>query len=85
MCNFNRYTVIQYSGTTAETSLSLLLGFKVTRQSLWRSSLSWKAVSTNKRPSAPHFMSNQQCLGIQLAQLSRDASAATVFAIDLHS
>ncbi|BBH08257.1 Survival protein SurE-like phosphatase/nucleotidase, partial [Prunus dulcis] len=51
-------------------------GFKVTRQSLWRSSLSWKAVSTNKRPSAPHFMSNQQSLGIQLAQLSRDASAA---------
>ncbi|CAL2259006.1 unnamed protein product [Prunus armeniaca] len=51
-------------------------GFKVTRQSLSRSSLSRKAVSTNKRPSAPHFMSNQQCLGIQLAQLSQDASAA---------
>lgn len=53
-------------------------GFKVTRQSLWRSSLSWQAVSTNRNPSAGHFMSNQQSLGIKLAQLSRDASAAVV-------
>ncbi|KAK9149059.1 hypothetical protein Scep_007816 [Stephania cephalantha] len=51
-------------------------GFKVTRQSLWRSSHSWQAVSANRHPSAGHFMSNQQSLGIQLAQLSRDASAA---------
>uniref|UniRef100_A0A2N9IRR0 Survival protein SurE-like phosphatase/nucleotidase domain-containing protein n=1 Tax=Fagus sylvatica TaxID=28930 RepID=A0A2N9IRR0_FAGSY len=51
-------------------------GFKVTRQSLWRSSLSWQAVSANRHPSAGHFMSNQQSLGIKLAQLSRDASAA---------
>ncbi|XP_050270199.1 uncharacterized protein LOC126714205 [Quercus robur] len=52
-------------------------GFKVTRQSLWRSSLSWQAVSANRHPSVGgHFMSNQQSLGIKLAQLSRDASAA---------
>uniref|UniRef100_A0A5B7AZQ6 Survival protein SurE-like phosphatase/nucleotidase domain-containing protein n=2 Tax=Davidia involucrata TaxID=16924 RepID=A0A5B7AZQ6_DAVIN len=51
-------------------------GFKVTRQSLWRSTLCWQAASSNKQPYAGHFMSNQQSLGIQLAQLSRDASAA---------
>ncbi|KAH7857204.1 hypothetical protein Vadar_010166 [Vaccinium darrowii] len=49
-------------------------GVKLTKQSLWRSIPSWKAISANK--SAGRFMSNQQSLGIQLAQLSRDASAA---------
>lgn len=49
-------------------------GFKLTKQSLWRSTPSWQAVSTNRHPAG--FMSNQQSLGIQLAQLSRDASAA---------
>ncbi|KAJ6427378.1 hypothetical protein OIU84_022886 [Salix udensis] len=43
---------------------------------MWRSSPSWLAVSANRHPSAVHFMSNQQSLGLQLAQLSRDASAA---------
>lgn len=51
-------------------------GFKLTKQSLWRSTLSWQAISVNRHPSAGRFMSNQQSLGIQLAQLSRDASAA---------
>ncbi|XP_065848733.1 uncharacterized protein [Euphorbia lathyris] len=51
-------------------------GFKVTRKSLWRTSLSWKAVSATRHPSAGNFLSNQQSLGIKLAQLSRDASAA---------
>ncbi|XWS26676.1 hypothetical protein CRYUN_Cryun26dG0050900 [Craigia yunnanensis] len=51
-------------------------GFKLTRQSLWRSPLSWKAVSTNRHPAAGQYLSNQQSLGIKLAQLSRDASAA---------
>ncbi|KAL5572453.1 hypothetical protein UlMin_022050 [Ulmus minor] len=51
-------------------------GFKITRQSLWRSSLSWQAVSATKHSPAGHFMSNQQSLGFRLAQLSRDASAA---------
>ncbi|XP_031275470.1 uncharacterized protein LOC116133945 [Pistacia vera] len=51
-------------------------GLKVTKQSMCRSSLSWQAASANRHPSAGHFMSNQQSLGIKLAQLSRDASAA---------
>ncbi|KAK8973093.1 hypothetical protein V6N11_049442 [Hibiscus sabdariffa] len=51
-------------------------GFKLTRQSLWRSPLSWKAVIANRRPAAGQYLSNQQSLGIKLAQLSRDASAA---------
>ncbi|GFZ08110.1 survival protein SurE-like phosphatase/nucleotidase [Actinidia rufa] len=49
-------------------------GFKLTKQSLWRSTPSWQAIPANK--SAGRFMSNQQSLGMQLAQLSRDASAA---------
>uniref|UniRef100_A0A7N0RIM9 Survival protein SurE-like phosphatase/nucleotidase domain-containing protein n=1 Tax=Kalanchoe fedtschenkoi TaxID=63787 RepID=A0A7N0RIM9_KALFE len=48
-------------------------GFKLARQSLWRSTPNWLAVSTNR---GANFMSNQQSLGLQLAQLGRDASAA---------
>ncbi|XP_047171030.1 5'-nucleotidase SurE-like [Vigna umbellata] len=51
-------------------------GVKVTRQSPNRASLNWQAVSTNRNPSAGHYMSNQQSLGIMLAKLGRDASAA---------
>jgi 5'-nucleotidase len=51
-------------------------GFKLTKQSTARSTLCWQAVSANRHPGAGNFMSNQQSLGIQLAQLSRDASAA---------
>ncbi|XP_057545402.1 uncharacterized protein LOC130824421 [Amaranthus tricolor] len=51
-------------------------GFRLTRQSLWRSNLSWRAISAYKHPSAMNFMAHQQSLGIQLAQLGRDASAA---------
>ncbi|XVF35040.1 hypothetical protein REPUB_Repub18cG0110900 [Reevesia pubescens] len=51
-------------------------GFKLTRQSLWKSPLCWKAVSANRHPAAGQYLSNQQSLGIKLAQLSRDASAA---------
>ncbi|XVF25150.1 hypothetical protein REPUB_Repub13aG0188800 [Reevesia pubescens] len=58
------------------TSPSANKGFKLTKQSMWRSAPSWQAVSANRHPSAAHFMSNQQSLGLQLAQLSRDASAA---------
>ncbi|XP_062008686.1 uncharacterized protein LOC133725437 [Rosa rugosa] len=50
-------------------------GFKITKQSTWRSTPSWQAVSANRYPPG-HFMNNQQSLGIQLAQLGRDASAA---------
>ncbi|XP_050375805.1 uncharacterized protein LOC126793351 [Argentina anserina] len=51
-------------------------GFKVTKQSQWRSSMSWKAVSTKKHHPPANFMSSQQSLGIQLAQLGREASIA---------
>ncbi|KAF9613067.1 hypothetical protein IFM89_005515 [Coptis chinensis] len=51
-------------------------GFKVTRKSLWRSPPCWQAVAANRHTPGGNFMSNQQSLGIQLAQLSRDASAA---------
>lgn len=51
-------------------------GFKLTRKSLWRAIPKWQAVSANRHPSSGNFMSNQQSLGITLAQLSRDASAA---------
>ncbi|KAL3506409.1 hypothetical protein ACH5RR_031791 [Cinchona calisaya] len=51
-------------------------GFKLTKQSLWRSTHNWQAVSSSRHPSSGRFMSNQQILGMQLAQLSRDASAA---------
>ncbi|KFK41715.1 hypothetical protein AALP_AA2G164000 [Arabis alpina] len=58
------------------TSPSSNKGFKVTKQSTWRQSPSWQAVSANRHPGAGNFMSNQQSLGAQLAQLGRDASAA---------
>ncbi|XP_009127958.2 5'-nucleotidase SurE isoform X2 [Brassica rapa] len=58
------------------TSPSSNKGFKVTKQSMWRQSPSWQAVSANRHPGAGNFMSNQQSLGAQLAQLGRDASAA---------
>ncbi|KAE8655468.1 hypothetical protein F3Y22_tig00117026pilonHSYRG00004 [Hibiscus syriacus] len=58
------------------TSPSANKGFKLTKQSMWRSTPCWQAVSANRHPSAAHFMSNQQSLGLQLAQLGRDASAA---------
>ncbi|CAH2066987.1 unnamed protein product [Thlaspi arvense] len=51
-------------------------GFKITKQSMWRQSPCWQAVSANRHPGAGNFMSNQQSLGAQLAQLGRDASAA---------
>ncbi|KAJ4874992.1 Survival protein SurE-like phosphatase/nucleotidase [Raphanus sativus] len=58
------------------TSPSSNKGLKVTKQSMWRQSPSWQAVSANRHPGAGNFMSNQQSLGAQLAQLGRDASAA---------
>lgn len=51
----------------------------MTRQSRWRCCLNWEAVSpnSNRRPSVVgNYMSNQQSLGVMLAQLGRDASAA---------
>ncbi|KAL2534053.1 Survival protein SurE-like phosphatase/nucleotidase [Abeliophyllum distichum] len=51
-------------------------GFKVTKPSLWRSTLSWQAISATRNQAASRFRGNQQNLGLQFAQLSRDASAA---------
>ncbi|XP_031473578.1 uncharacterized protein LOC116246035 [Nymphaea colorata] len=50
-------------------------GFKITKHSQQRPIPTWQAVTSSRYP-AGHFMSNQQSLGIQLAQLGRDASAA---------
>ncbi|KAK6128053.1 hypothetical protein DH2020_038217 [Rehmannia glutinosa] len=51
-------------------------GFKLTTQSLWRSSLSWQAVSGTRNQVSSRFTGSQLGLGMQFAQLSRDASAA---------
>ncbi|KAK7325104.1 hypothetical protein VNO77_29186 [Canavalia gladiata] len=51
-------------------------GFKLTKQSMWRSTPNWLAVSASRYPTG-HFLANQQGgLGLQFAQLGRDASAA---------
>ncbi|RCV27001.1 hypothetical protein SETIT_5G290800v2 [Setaria italica] len=51
-------------------------GFKLTKQSEYSPAQSWQAVSTSRPSSAVHFMGMHQSLGIQLAQLGKDASAA---------
>ncbi|KAK4349847.1 hypothetical protein RND71_029160 [Anisodus tanguticus] len=51
-------------------------GFKLTKQSLWSSKLCWQAKSSTRNLTAGRFLPNQQNLGMQLAQLGRDASAA---------
>ncbi|KAK4719147.1 hypothetical protein R3W88_017485 [Solanum pinnatisectum] len=51
-------------------------GFKSTRQSHWSPKLCWQAISASRNPAAGRFVPNQQMLGLQLAQLGRDASAA---------
>ncbi|XP_061371079.1 uncharacterized protein LOC133313695 [Gastrolobium bilobum] len=58
------------------TSPSSNKGYKLTKQSMWRSTPNWLAVSTSRYP-AGHFLANQPGgLGLQFAQLGRDASAA---------
>ncbi|KAK7402254.1 hypothetical protein VNO78_14373 [Psophocarpus tetragonolobus] len=57
------------------TSPSSNKGFKLTKQSTWRSTLNWLAVSSSRYPTG-HFLANQGGLGLQFAQLGRDASAA---------
>ncbi|KAL0415089.1 UNVERIFIED_CONTAM: 5'-nucleotidase SurE [Sesamum latifolium] len=58
------------------TSPSANKGLKVTKRSLWRSSLSWLAISGTRNQSAARFTGAQPGFGLQFAQLSRDASAA---------
>ncbi|TKY64353.1 5'-nucleotidase SurE [Spatholobus suberectus] len=50
-------------------------GFKLTKQSMWRSTPNWLAVSTSRYPPG-HFLASKQGLGLQFAQIGRDASAA---------
>ena len=50
-------------------------GFKLTKQSMWRSTLNWQAVSTSRYPPG-HFLASKQGFGLQFAQIGRDASAA---------
>ncbi|XP_076886969.1 uncharacterized protein LOC143536982 [Bidens hawaiensis] len=50
-------------------------GFKLTKQSLSRSKPFWQAISANRNPSAARY-GNQPGMGMQFAQLGRDASAA---------
>ncbi|XP_019194566.1 PREDICTED: uncharacterized protein LOC109188372 isoform X2 [Ipomoea nil] len=50
-------------------------GFKLAKQSLWKSTLNWNAIPANRNPGG-RFHSSHHGLGIQLAQLGRDASAA---------
>ncbi|KAI3775118.1 hypothetical protein L1987_49686 [Smallanthus sonchifolius] len=61
---------------TVPTSPTENKGFKLTKQSLWRSKPIWQAIPANRNPSAARFMANQPGMGLQLAQLGRDASAA---------
>ncbi|KAG8077706.1 hypothetical protein GUJ93_ZPchr0007g3973 [Zizania palustris] len=51
-------------------------GFKLTKQSAYCPAQSWQGVSTSRPSHATHFMGMHQSLGIQLAQLGKDASAA---------
>ncbi|XP_071717166.1 uncharacterized protein [Rutidosis leptorrhynchoides] len=51
-------------------------GFKLTKQSCWKSKPIWQAIAANRNPSASRFMANQPGMSLQLAQLGRDASAA---------
>ncbi|EAZ13283.1 hypothetical protein OsJ_03208 [Oryza sativa Japonica Group] len=63
--------------TNAKISISLIYqGFKLTKQSIYRPAQSWEGVSTSRPTPATHFMGMHQSLGIQLAQLGKDASAA---------
>ncbi|KAL8466216.1 hypothetical protein ACS0TY_035360 [Phlomoides rotata] len=58
------------------TSPSANKGFKVTKRSLWKSTLCWQAVSSTRSQAAARFGGGQPALGLNFAQLSRDASAA---------
>ncbi|CAA0821145.1 Survival protein SurE-like phosphatase/nucleotidase [Striga hermonthica] len=51
-------------------------GLKVTKSSCWRSTLSWQAISSTRNLAAARFGGGQPGIGMQFAQLGRDASAA---------
>ncbi|EPS57329.1 hypothetical protein M569_17488, partial [Genlisea aurea] len=51
-------------------------GIKVTKRSFRRYSVNWQAISSKRNQSASRFAAGQPGIGMQFAQLSRDASAA---------
>ncbi|KAL6585166.1 hypothetical protein OROMI_004455 [Orobanche minor] len=51
-------------------------GIKVTKRSLWRSNLSWQAISGTRNLAASRYGGSQPGIGMHFAQLGRDASAA---------
>ncbi|KAG5069328.1 hypothetical protein JHK85_001705 [Glycine max] len=63
-----------YSKEQHSLFCTVTLGFKLTKQSMWRSTPNWLAVSTS-RYATGHFLANQGGIGLQFAQLGRDASA----------
>ncbi|XP_057771473.1 uncharacterized protein LOC130991338 [Salvia miltiorrhiza] len=58
------------------TSPTANKGIKVTKRSHWRSTLNWQAVSSTRAQAAQRFTGAQPAMGLNIAQLSRDASAA---------
>ncbi|KAH1066391.1 hypothetical protein J1N35_031378 [Gossypium stocksii] len=78
-----RFLSFQYVNLSRFVLRAILLihirqGFKLTKQSMWRSAPGWQGVSANHHPLAAYSMCNQRSLGIQLAQLSQDASTASI-------
>ncbi|KAL6496946.1 hypothetical protein OROGR_028875 [Orobanche gracilis] len=51
-------------------------GIKVTKRSFWRSNLSWQVISGTRNLAASRYGGSQPGIGMQFAQLGRDASAA---------
>ncbi|XP_027906582.1 uncharacterized protein LOC114166116 [Vigna unguiculata] len=64
-----------FLGIEIPTSPLSSKGFKLTKQSMWRSTPNWQAVSTSRYPPG-HFLASKQGFGLQFAQIGRDASAA---------
>ncbi|KAL3632010.1 hypothetical protein CASFOL_024994 [Castilleja foliolosa] len=58
------------------TSPSANKGIKVTKRSHFRSTLCWQAISGTRNQAASRFGGGQPGIGMQFAQLGRDASAA---------
>ncbi|KAH6793226.1 Survival protein SurE-like phosphatase/nucleotidase [Perilla frutescens var. hirtella] len=51
-------------------------GLKITKRSEWRSTLCWQAISSTRNQAAARFTGAQPGMGLNFAQLGRDASAA---------
>ncbi|XP_014515190.1 uncharacterized protein LOC106773028 [Vigna radiata var. radiata] len=64
-----------FLGIEIPTSPLSSKGYKLTKQSMWRSTPNWQAVSSSRYPPG-HFLASKQGFGLQFAQIGRDASAA---------